>query len=442
MSPVVIVGGGPAGSTLGCYLSMAGIDNLIVESAIHPRRHVGESLVPSTTRVFEEIDFLETMERGGFPRKYGAAWHPTTEGEFAIEFAEYRQEGIRQNHTYHVDRSRFDLLLLKHAEHLGSTVYEGLRVKEVLFENDRACGVTTSVAGRRLDIDADFVVDASGRNTLLGRQLRLKKTDPIFNQFAVHAWFRNVNRGNDPSAGFIHIHFLEVERGWVWQIPITEEITSIGVVAERNVFRQSKQDPEGWFWKHARSTPSLDRALADAERVNDLKSEADYSYCMDRFVGDGYMLVGDAARFVDPIFSSGVSVALESAKRASEIIRHALNKGDVSARVLEPYETAMRRGVNVWYEFIRLYYRLLPMFTYFIQSRKHRLEILRLLQGEVYDREEVAVLDEMRKFVQIVETSPRLEMWRESLSEISMEDLDDLLAAAQPQEGTDRYRPT
>ena len=129
MNDVIIIGGGPAGSVIGSYLSMAGINNIILESAIHPRPHVGESMVTATTRVFKDIGFLETMEREGFIRKYGAGWHPPDrQGDFNIEFREYPQDGIEQDYTYHVDRSKFDLLLLKHAEGLDSRVIQGVHV--------------------------------------------------------------------------------------------------------------------------------------------------------------------------------------------------------------------------------------------------------------------------------------------------------------------------
>jgi FADH2 O2-dependent halogenase len=269
-----------------------------------------------------------------------------------------------------------------------------------------------------------MVVDASGRNTLLGRQLGIKKKDPIFNQYAVHAWFENVARGNPDTEEFIHIYFLPVERGWVWQIPINDRITSIGVVAEKEVFMQFHGDAAGYFNHYAQTNPALAAALANATRVNDFKTEGDYSYSMEKFVGNGYMLIGDAARFVDPIFSSGVSIALYSAKYGSQYIQKALESGDYSEELLKPYETKLRSGVSVWYEFIRLYYKLLPLFTHFIQSKKYRIEVLRLLQGEVYDRKEVAVLKAMREYIETVEKTEN-HIFRSRLTSIPIDDLPD-----------------
>lgn len=406
MPRVIIVGGGPAGSTMGWYLSRAGIDNVIIESANHPRPHVGESMVTATTRIFDEMGLLPQMEAEGFVHKYGAAWHPPDGGEpLDIQFREFPQPGVFQEHTYHVDRSRFDLMLLKHAEEAGSQLLQGVRVNEVCMEGDRAVGVVANVAGERVRLAADVVVDASGRGAVLGRQLGLFKKDPIFDQYAVHAWFEGVDRSGSELADNIHIYFLPVERGWAWQIPISETVTSMGIVTEKKTFREMAREPEAYFAHHQQSSPALAKAMAGARRINEFKAEGDYSYSMDRFVGDGWMLTGDAARFVDPIFSSGVSVAMHSAKFASEALIDAAERGDFSRPALEPYEVRIRRGVEVWYEFIQLYYRLLPLFTVFIQSKKHRQGVLRLLQGDVYDRQDVPVLEAMRKYIETVESS-------------------------------------
>lgn len=422
MYDVIIIGGGPAGSTMGSYLSKAGIKNLILEGHNQPRPHVGESLVLSTMRVFGELGLIEKMDQAGFPKKFGASWRDFSGSEQALHFSEFRQEGIDRDHTYHVDRSKFDLLLLKHAESLGSEVHQGVQVKRVNFEGDRAVGVRAKFAGQEIDIPAKIVVDASGRQTLLGRQLNLKQNDKIFNQYAVHGWFENVERGEDTKTeDYIHIYFLPVKRGWAWQIPITDKITSVGVVAEREVFQQFKSESERYFDTYVQSNKGLAKAMANAVRVNEFKTEGDYSYILDKFCGNGYLMVGDAARFVDPIFSSGVSVAMHSARFGAQTLISALESGDWSEAALKPYENTLRDGVNIWYEFIRLYYKLLPLFTIFIQS-EYRVEILRLLQGEVFERHDVRVLDVMRRYIDVVEKNEG-HVFRGQLSDIPIDDI-------------------
>jgi FADH2 O2-dependent halogenase len=423
MPTAIIIGGGPAGSVAGCYLSRAGVRNIILEKTMHPRPHVGESLVSSTVRIFDELSFLPTMERQGFIRKYGAAWHPTQgRGEFAIEFAEFPQEGVNQDYTYHVDRATFDHLLLQHARDLGSKVIQGVGVKQVLFDDDDFVrGVLVDIEGATVELEADFVLDCSGRNAILGNQRRLRQNDPLFNQFAVTAHFENVVRSHDPkSADYIHIYFLPVERGWAWQIPIDDETTSIGVVTEKSVFQESRRRKEDWFYEQVASAPDLAAAMENAKQVDDFTTEADYSYSMRRFVGNGWMLVGDAARFVDPIFSSGISIAAESAKYAAESVVQAIESGDRSEAALQPYEDRIKAGVSIWYEFIRLYYKLMHLFTYFIQSKEHRLQILQLLQGEVYDREKAPVLDAMRDIIHTVENTPG-HLWAGHLTDIPID---------------------
>ncbi len=422
MPDVIIVGGGPAGSTLGCYLSKAGIDNVIIEKAIHPRPHVGESMVMATLRIWDEIGFISTMEEENFPKKFGASWHPAGKvEEVDIAFREFPQEGIHQEYTYHVDRQKFDLLLLKHAEQLGSKIYEGVAVKEVLFNEGRASGVRAALNGQDVKLDGKIIVDCTGRDTLLGRQLKLKQNDPIFDQYAVHAWYTDVDKGSGPTRNYIHIFFLPVERGWAWQIPITDEIMSMGIVVEKAVFREAKLDIEGFFDKYVQSNASLAAVMKGAKRINEFKREGDYSYSMSQFCGDGFMLLGDAARFVDPIFSSGVSVAMHSAKFAAERIGCAFEKGEFSRNLFQPYETKLKGGVTIWYDFIRLYYKLLPLFTKFIAEPEHRLGLLQLLQGDVYDRKEAPpVLEAMRKFVKVVENSDN-HLMRKYLTDIPID---------------------
>jgi FADH2 O2-dependent halogenase len=255
-----------------------------------------------------------------------------------------------------------------------------------------------------------MVVDASGRRTQLGSQLRVKQADPVFNQYAIHTWFDHFDRKalavNKGQADFIFIHFLPVIDTWVWQIPITDTITSIGVVTQRARLKASKDNLEDFFWDTIASRPELHQALKDAEQIRPLKTEGDYSYAMTQICGDNFLMMGDAARFVDPIFSSGVSVALNSARIACKDIIAAYQAGDYSKKRFDTYESTLRRGVNNWYEFISIYYRLNILFTAFVQDPRYRLDVLKMLQGDVYDDEEPKALSAMRAIVTAVENDP------------------------------------
>jgi ABC-type nitrate/sulfonate/bicarbonate transport system ATPase subunit/flavin-dependent dehydrogenase len=405
---VIIIGGGPSGSTLGAYLSKAGIDHLILDKAVHPRRHVGESLVCSTTPVFQEIDFLQVMEREGFVHKHGATWtHWAEPRQHDLRFREIPELGISQDYTYHVDRARFDQLLLEHAERRGSRVLQGAHVERVEFgPNGAARGVVVQQNGCQRELRCKLVVDATGRNTLLGTQLKLKRRDPDFHQFAVHTWFEDVDRGPSETADFIHIYVLPAQRGWAWQIPISATATSMGVVTDKASFVKAGESVEEFFKRQIATNPLLAERMAKARPIHDYYREGNYSYVLDRFAGDGWLAVGDAARFVDPVFSSGLSVALESARQASAVIVKALASSDVRAASFADYEARLRKGVDIWREFILLYYRLPPLFLELITKPDTRYQLLRLLQGQVYDRASVPVLERMRQTIEYVEGDP------------------------------------
>jgi flavin-dependent dehydrogenase len=433
---VGIIGGGPAGSSMACYLAKAGIKCVVFESEIFPRPHVGESLVPSSTRVFKEIDFLKKMDEYKFVRKYGAVWTAASnaksyamhgwEGLEAncradLRFDEREQPGVDQNYTYHVDRAKFDMLLLEHAEQLGATVYQGINVRSVDFSDPKRPRILLSKGKEEMTVSVQLVVDASGRRTFLGNQLKLRVADPVFDQYAIYTWYDGFDRaaiGGGNKGDHIYIHFLPVTNTWVWQIPITETITSIGVVTQKKNFAKSRASREAFFWDCISTRPELYNALKKATHIPPFYEEGDYSYAMKQICGEGFVLIGDAARFVDPIFSTGVSIALNSARFASRDIIDALSNGGLHRDSFKRYETTIRRGTNNWYNFISVYYRLNILFTAFINDPRYRLDVLKLLQGDVYDEEEPAVLKRMRDIVSVVERNPD-HVWHNMLGDLT-----------------------
>lgn len=460
---VGIIGGGPGGSSAACYLAKAGLKCVVLEREIMPRPHVGESLVPSTNRILKDIGFIDLMDSYGFVRKYGAVWTSATKSSYDvnfdgmeedaagtvkvtqhahdfsgiemgeelradIRFEERQQPGVDRNFTWHVDRSRFDVLLLQHAQKQGAAVYEGTRVQDVDFSDAAMPKIRFSVGDQKIALRVRAIIDASGRQTLLGNQLKLKVNDPVFDQYALHTWFSHYDRSrfantkNGRSHGdYIFIHFLPVTNTWVWQIPITETITSIGVVTQKRNFAKSKESREDFFWNALASRPDLYEALKAATQLRPLKEEGDYSYGMKQICGDGYALIGDAARFVDPIFSSGVSIAMTSAKLATQSIIKTAGNGNVfDKKSFDDYESTMRRGTKNWYEFISLYYRLNILFTLFVENPKYRLDVLKLLQGDLYDVDHPPVLGEMRRIVTDIEQRPK-HPWHKLLGELTTE---------------------
>jgi flavin-dependent dehydrogenase len=431
-----ILGGGPAGAAMASYLAKAGVSCVVFERELFPRPHVGESLVPSSTRVFKELGFIDTMHACQFPRKYGAAWTSETGGkvyrdDFSglapdcivdVAFAERDQAGVDLPYTWHVDRGKFDLALLQHANGLGATVYEGIKVQTVEFPDDDWVRIHYQMGPRECTTTVRTVIDASGRRTIIGNQLNWKVMDPVFDQYALHSWFEGYDRtavcGDPSKRDLIFIHFLPITNTWVWQIPITDDITSIGVVTQKANFKTSRTSREQFFWDAIASRPDFHAAVKASTQQRSLKAEGDYSYAMKKICDDRVILIGDAARFVDPIFSTGVSIALNSARFASRDVLTALETGDFSRSSFSNYESTLRRGTKNWHEFITVYYRLNVLFTAFIMDPRYRIDVLKLLQGDVYDEDAPAVLTKMKNIVTAVEQDES-HVWHQLLGDLT-----------------------
>ena len=430
-----IIGGGPAGSSLAAYLAKAGVSCVIFERELFPRPHVGESLVPSSTRVFKELDFLNIMEENKFPHKFGAVWtaganSPAMEHDWEglsadcrvdINFAEREQAGVNESYTYHVDRGKFDNLLLQHAHNYGAKVYEGVAVSGVEFRDECAV-IKFSLGAKQLKTTCKIVADASGRRTLVGNQLKWRIKDSVFDQYAIHTWFEGYDRGalawKEHLGDYIYVHFLPITNSWIWQIPITETITSIGVVTQKKHFSARRDSREQFFWQSISSRPELYAALKASQQIRPLREEGDYSYSMRQLAGDRLVLVGDAGRFVDPIFSTGVSIALNSSRFASRDIVKALETGNFKREAFSTFESTIKRGTRNWYNFITVYYRLNVLFTAFVLDPRYRLDVLQLLQGDVYEEQEPPVLTRMRELVGSVERNPE-HIWHKLLGDLT-----------------------
>jgi FADH2 O2-dependent halogenase len=404
---VIIIGGGPAGSILGCLLAQAGYNALIVEKDIHPRDHVGESITPSTNPIFDRIGFLPKIEDAGFVHKPGACWTAPRGpiGKFvAIRLGEFPPPGATQLYTYNVERDVFDTMLLRHAHEQGAKVLQGVQVRRVLFDGDRAVGVRAAVAdGWERDLHAPFVVDASGRRCVLATQLGLKEKDSQFNQFSIFSWFKDVEPNPPGYEGFLFLHFLGLERAWAWQIPMRNGICSVGVVTDKDDFQKSGRSHEEFFNSLMNRNRSLAHNMRNAARIRPWWIEGEYSYKIERLAGPGWLLVGDALRFVDAIFSTGVDVAAYSALYAFEAM-DATFRGQNEDEARQTYERRVSDGVEAWYDLISLFYRLQNLFTRFAVNRRFREQVVRILQGNLYIPES---LQRVREVIAVMEESYR-----------------------------------
>jgi flavin-dependent dehydrogenase len=384
---VIIVGGGPAGSALATLLAQEGISTILLEKDIHPRDHVGESLTPSTNLVFERLGVLDKLNDAGFIHKPGTGWNAPRSPLWKfieIWLFEYPIPGGPQPFTYNLERDALDTIMLRHAHENGAKVLQGVKVKHVIFEEGRAVGVRAEVSdGWERDLYAKVVVDASGRRCLMANQLKMRHKDPNFNQFCIYSWFENVTEPPERYKGFTLFYFLGMNQGWTWHIPLRQGKTSMGIVLDKEDFQKSGMDHEEFFYSLVKRNATFTDAMKDAVRVRPWWIEGDYSYKIDQFAGPGWLLVGDALRFVDPIFSSGVDVAMFSSLYAYETIVEAFRTGD-EAGVFGRYQARVETGVDVWYDLISMFYKLQNLLTRYATSPHRREAIVRTLQGNPY----------------------------------------------------------
>jgi len=349
----IVIGGGPGGSTAATVLARAGRDVLLLEKEKFPRFHVGESLLPFNLPLFERLGVAGKIRAAGFQTKRGAYfWNEETGGIRPVDFA----TGIDDRHpsAYQVKRAEFDELLLRHAAESGGEVREETAVDEVLFEGERAVGVIARSPSGKEEIRARVVVDASGQTALLSRQLGTRKFDPKLKRAGLFAHYEGIRWPEGQRPGDI---LLPIDRGvWYWIIPFSDGTCSVGEVFEPSLAAQAATLEEKFDLLLGRSA-RMQELLAGARRSSRIVGISDYSTSSARIAGEGWVLVGDAATFLDPVFSTGVFLAMAMGERAAHRIDRALEKrGSVGARDLAPYSKEVRRLVRRFRRFVYAFY--------------------------------------------------------------------------------------
>jgi flavin-dependent dehydrogenase len=354
----IVIGGGPAGTTFGHLLRRAGHDVLVVERDRHPRFCVGESLLPGTMPVWRELGLVERFEKIGFVRKYGAYF--CFEDGRAPEYFHFPDASRAvAPHAYEVTRADFDRLLWDAALEAGVQCVDATRVREVVFQGDRATGVELRLPdGRAARASARLVADCSGRATLLGRQLRLRERDPRLERVALFCHYDDVLRSVGEDAGTIGI--VATPFGWMWFIPFAGGAASVGAVVDRAWFasrRKAGRDEDSMWEEILAGVPAVSRRLAGSARTRPVGSVGDFQYRLRRLAGDGWVAIGDAGAFLDPVFSTGVHLAMCGALRASRAAAAALAGGRLPrAGDFRAYARQSRASLRVYAKFIVSWY--------------------------------------------------------------------------------------
>jgi flavin-dependent dehydrogenase len=384
---VLVVGGGPAGSTMAALLAADGRDVVLVEKARHPRFHVGESLLPANGPLFDRLGVREAVDRLGMP-KFGIEFlSPDHAHKSYFEFADAWDKTMPR--AWQVRRSEFDEVLFRHAASRGARTLEGCRVQDVAFDAEGATvsAEVTGEDGRRTPRRwrARYVVDASGRDTLLASRLGLKKRNPAHNSSALFAHFTGARRLEGSREGNISICWFD--HGWFWFIPLANGTTSVGAVCWPYYLKSRDKPLREFFFDTVAMCPELADRLQHAQLVDDaVHATGNYCYGAVRATGERFVLLGDAFTFIDPMFSTGVYLAMQNAFDAVALVDAALDRPAESAAVRRAFEKRMRFGPDLysWIVYRATNAAIRHLFMYPNNPWRVKEALLSLLAGDIY----------------------------------------------------------
>ena len=363
----IVIGGGPGGSSASTYLALAGKNVLVLEKEVFPRFHIGESLLPYNGQIFEEIGVAGKLETEGFPRKFGAQFF-IGNGSKEVKFVFANGVFTKVKETIQVERAKFDHILLKHAAEKGAEVREGWTVTR-FSETDEGVTVEASGPGGKTErLEGKFLIDASGRGNMTGNQEGLRVIHPKLKKLAVFGHFRAVRLDEGPTRGDTLI--TRLENKWFWIIPISGEKTSVGCVMDQGDFSRARITPAEVFEKAWRSSAVMRMRMEKAELIGQIQTTGDFSYHNKRYVGKRLLRVGDAAGFMDPIFSAGVFLAMYSGRMAARTIIPLLDDGGRTDPVkLRGYERKLRSSMKFYWEMVHNFYTT-PFLEVFFEPRE------------------------------------------------------------------------
>lgn len=380
---VLVVGGGPAGSTVAALLAERGIDVVLLEKDVHPRFHIGESLLPFNLPLFTRLGVADEIERIGLPKLGVDFVSPSHQRTVTFEFGNAWDKGLPS--SFQVRRSELDHILIRNAAAKGARVIEGCRAAE--FDLSHADGVTVIAkdgAGQEQRWNARFLVDASGRDTLLAGKLGLKDRNRRHSSAAIYGHFTGAVRQEGRAEGNISIFWFD--HGWIWFIPLLDGTTSIGAVCPPGYLKTRKSDVTTFFQETIAQAPALAERLKDATLVGSATATGNYSYRARAMVGRNYLMAGDAYAFIDPVFSTGVYLAMSSAFRAADTVVAALREPRRAKQALAQYDAEVRRGIDRFTWFI---YRMnQPALRDLFMNPRNILRlqeaVLSMLSGDVF----------------------------------------------------------
>ncbi len=413
---VVVIGGGPAGATVATLVGKAGHRVLVVERAKFPRFHIGESLMPETYWTFERLGMLPKLNDSDFVRKHSVQFVTASGRDSAPFFFEDRNPH-ECSVTWQLNRAQFDEMMLDNAAEHGATVWQEANVVDVLLEPSRtgddlpaARGVLVQRKGEAAPtrVDARVVVDATGMNAMLSRRLGIQRKDPNLKKASVFSHFKGCKRDEGRNAGATLVVSTRTNDGWFWYIPQADDVTSVGIVGDVDRLVKNRAGaPEQILDEELANCPGLQDRMKDATRCGPVHVCSDFSYRATRCAGDGWVLVGDAFGFLDPMYSSGVFLALKGGEAAADSINEALALGDTSGAQLSKWGDDLSDGMQVVRKLVYAFYTPTFSFGKFVKHYpQHKDDITAILVGEVFKPGVEEVFNPMSTMAPIPQSIP------------------------------------
>ena len=390
----IVIGGGPAGSTVATLVAEQGHRVLLLERTTTPQFKIGESLIPATYWTFKRLGMLEKLRASHFPQKYSVQFYSRS-GKASNPFYFFQTNPHDSAVTWQVLRSEFDQMLLDNAKEKGVEIRRGIGVREVLFEGDTATGVVTqNVDGTRETLNATVIVDSTGQRSLIGRQLSLNTTEPNLKMASLFTHYEGGHRDGGIDEGATLILHTEEKDSWFWSIPLPYNRTSIGVVGELDYLLQNRRDADGKlnaqkiFNEELAKCAPLQQRLEGANQLFPIQSTKDFSYRASRIAGNNWVLVGDAFGFLDPVYSTGLFLALKSGEMAADVIIEAFHKNDFSEAQLGSFGPAFVKGMEAFRKLVYAFYTKEFSFARFLSEYpEHQGGIVDILSGDVFRKD-------------------------------------------------------
>jgi len=381
---VVVIGGGPAGSTVSTLIAQRGHKVTLFEREKFPRFHIGESLIPETYWVLQRLNMLDKMRDSHFIKKYSVQF-VSASGKLSAPFYFWDNKPHECSQTWQVVRSEFDQMMLNNAREHGVDAHEGVHVQDVLFEDDRATGVRVRMAdGTVHEVRAKVVIDASGQSGLIQHKFKLRVWDPILNKGAIWTYWEGAYRDLGKDEGATIVLQTANKKGWFWYIPLHGNRVSVGVVAPFDYLFKGRNNHEKTYEEEVAACPAVQERVANAKRVTGHFATRDYSYRATQVAGNGWVMVGDAFGFLDPLYSSGVLLALKSGELAADAVCEGFEKNDFSAEQLGKWGAGFNEGVDRMRRLVCEYYAGFN-FGKFVRNYPHlRGTVTDLLIGDLF----------------------------------------------------------